>query len=305
MGRGDTQAGEASGSRRQLATAVPGNPSPLHRLPLLPRSPQPRSLPGFLSCLPTRPPSLPLSVAPCLFTLEKTISNSSIFAVPQSLPCLILSSVPCRLPFILPIPGLLRPSSPLSFRGLHFPSCLDLSFLLLPGSCDPGTLSVSLPDLPLMLSILQLSIFCGRPPPQSILSGTSPPHRLPLHLSPPFSRLTSLPSLSPSLLTALSTAHFPSPFPRLSHLTPCYSLRALHVQIWTQKPEDTECHILIHWGACCLPLGLPPSTLRTCPPLSEPSIPMILPDSLPRRATFEGPASPQLHFFSEGTYAFG
>ena len=89
MGRGDTQAGEASGSRRQLATAVPGNPSPLHRLPLLPRSPQPRSLPGFLSCLPTRPPSLPLSVAPCLFTLEETISNSSIFAVPQSLPCLI------------------------------------------------------------------------------------------------------------------------------------------------------------------------------------------------------------------------
>lgn len=205
MGRGDTQAGEASGSRRQLATAVPGNPSPLHRLPLLPRSPQPRSLPGFLSCLPTRPPSLPLSVAPCLFTLEETISNSSIFAVPQSLPCLIPSSVPCRLlpPFILPIPGLLRPSSPLSFRGLHFPSCLDLSFLLLPGSCDPGTLSVSLPDLPLMLSILQLSIFCGRPPPQSILSGTSPPHRLPLHLSPPFSRLTSLPSQPVTLHSSL------------------------------------------------------------------------------------------------------
>lgn len=106
------------------------------------------------------------------------------------------------------------------------------------------------------------------------------------------------------LFTALSTAHFPSPFPRLSHLTPCYSPRALHVQIWTQIPEDTECHILIHWGACCLPLGLPPSTLRTCPPLSEPSIPMILPDSLPWRATFEGPASPHLHF-SEGTYAFG
>ena len=149
MGRGDAQAGEASGSRRQLATAVPGNPSTLHRLPLLPRSPQPRSLPGFLSCLSIRPPSLPLSVAPCLFTLEETISNSSIFAVPQSLPCLILSSVPCRLlpAFFLPIPGLLRPSSPLSFRGLHFPSCLDLSFLLLPGSCDPGTLSVSLPDL--------------------------------------------------------------------------------------------------------------------------------------------------------------
>ena len=156
---------------------------------------------------------------------------------------------------------------------------------------------------PLMLSILQLSIFCARPPPQSILSGTSPPHLflftfLLSHASPAFSLSAH------HLFAALSTAHFPSPFPRLSHLTPCYSPRALHIQIWTQKPEDTECHILIHWGACCLPLGLPPSTLRTCPPLSEPSIPMILPDSLPRRVTFEGPASPQL-FFSEGTYAFG
>ena len=53
---------------------------------------------------------------------------------------------------------------------------------------------------PLMLSILQLSIFCARPPPQSISSRTSPAHRLPLHLSPPFSCLTSLPSLSPSPL---------------------------------------------------------------------------------------------------------
>ena len=208
MGRGDAQAGEASGSRRQLATAAPGNPSPLHRLPLLPRSPQPRSLPGFLSCLPTRPPSLPLSVAPCLFTLDETISNSSIFAVPQSLSCLILSSVPCRLlpPFFLPIPGLLRPSSPLSFRGLHFPSCLDLSFLLLPGSCDPGTLSVSLPDLS---SYAQhptaVHLLCAPPTPVHSFRD-QPPSPLPLHLSP-FSRLTSLPSLSPSPLH--SSLHSP------------------------------------------------------------------------------------------------
>lgn len=282
-------AGGYTGRRGEWVPASAG-----HSCPWEPLSAPPASTPALVpaASLSSRLPLVSSHQAPFPASLRSSVSlyvgrnNFQLLHLCCSpVPSLShLSSVPGRLlpAFFLPIPGLLRPSSPLSFRGLHFPFCLDLSFLLLPGSCDPGTLSVSLPDLPLMLSILQLSIFCARPPSQSILSGTSPPHRLPLHLSPPFSRLTSLPSLSPSLFTALSTAHFPSPFPRLSHLTPCYSLRALHVQIWTQKPEDTECHILIHWGACRLPLGLPPRTLRTCPPLSEPSIPMILPDSLPR-----------------------
>lgn len=114
--------GEASGSWSQLATDVPGSPFPLPWLTRLPLSLQHRSFPGSVSLLPTWPPSLPVSAAPYPFPLEETISISSIFAVPvfrpPSLPCLMLSSVPCSLlsPFLPP-----HPWSPPSLFSLPLP----------------------------------------------------------------------------------------------------------------------------------------------------------------------------------------
>ena len=127
-------------------------------------------------------------------------------------------------PSFLPIPGPLHPSFSFPFHDLHFPSCLDLSFLLLlpflllPGSCDRFTPSASLPDL---YSHPQhppaADLLCA---PQSVLSGLAPftcflfTFLFPSHASPAF------PLSGHHPFTSLPTAHFPNPFPRLPHLTP-------------------------------------------------------------------------------------